>query len=172
MRLDRRAPVGRVLGELVRHPVEHLLRKWNYKSAITSSVTRGVLFFVANLSSGQAAAIAAMSTEFCFRFVTAGFYGALTQTFRRVDPPRVGTIAAIIVLPAIAHSLEWAVHAWRGTANLGWSIALSLCFTAFSTAFNLFAMRHGALVVGEQDSRSFFDDLRAMPRLVVAFVKA
>lgn len=142
---------------------------WNYKSAILSALMRAGVFFGANLSAGAEAAVAAMTVEFVFRFATAGFYGALTQWFRRVEPAMAGTIAAMIVLPALGHSLEFVVHYLNGTPNLTASIGASVVVTSVSTAFNLFAMRRGALIVGAE-ARSLVSDLAAMPGLVVAFV--
>jgi hypothetical protein len=163
--------VGAVVRWIVAHPWEALGRRWNYKSAVLSSLARASLFFTANLSAGFDAAAAAFLTELCFRFTTAGFYGALTQAFRRVEPPLHGTLAALVLLPAVAHTLEWVVHRWRGTAELGTSIAASLLFTAVSTTFNLFAMRRGLLIVGDGGG-SLLADLRRMPRLVVSFIAA
>ena len=151
------------------HPWEAVGRRWNYKAAILSSLMRAALFCATNLSAGTDAALAAMTTEFCFRFATSGFYGAMTQAFRRVEPVRSGTVAAIVVLPSISHSLEFLVHWWRDTAVLGPSIVASVCLTALSTTFNLFAMRRGALIVG-RDRRSLLSDLMEMPRLLVQFV--
>lgn len=159
-----------VLRDVVRHPGRELIQKWNYKSALTSSAVRGTLFFVTNVSAGLSAAAGASATEFVFRFVTAGFYGAMTQAFRRVEPGRVGTLAALVVLPLLAHSLEWLLHWSRSTPNLALSITLSICLTVFSTAFNLFAMREGALVVGEADSQPLWNDLRRLPRLLWRFL--
>lgn len=112
-----------------------------------------------------------MLTEFVFRFIMSGFYGALTQRFRRVEPAALGTLGAIVVLPAVAHSLEFVVHSLRGTPELAASMMASIAFTMASTAFNLFAMRRGALVIGS-GARTLADDLRAMPRLVVLFLVA
>ena len=142
---------------------------WNYKSAILSSLIRSSLFFGANLGAGTEAATAAMATELVLRFSTAGFYGALTQAFRRVEPPLYGTLGALVLLPAFAHSLELAVHWWRGTPELVASIGASVAFTVLSTAFNLFAMRRGVLIVGEGGG-SLLSDLSRMPGLVVSFI--
>jgi hypothetical protein len=161
--------VGEVLRWIAFHPWHALGRRWNYKAAILSSLLRASLFGATNLSAGGDAALAAMTTELCFRFATSGFYGAMTQAFRRVEPARAGTVAALIILPLIAHSLEFVVHWWRGTAVLGTSIAASVLFTALSTSFNLFAMRRGALIVG-RGRRSLLSDLATMPRLLVLFV--
>jgi hypothetical protein len=161
--------VWELLRILVRHPWHHLGRRWNYKSAVMSSLFRGLLFFFTNISAGPGAALAALSTEFWFRFLTAGYYGALTQAFRRVEPARTAMIAAMIVLPTVGHGLEFLVHWLRGTPNLSASIGVSILFTAFSTSFNLFAMRRGALIVGD-GSGSLLHDFRRMPALIAAFV--
>src|SRR5687768_14954859 len=137
---------------------------WNYKTAVLSALVRAGIFFATNAKAGVDAATAAMLTEFCFRFATSGFYGALTQRFRRVEPAWAGTAGAMLLLPALAHSLEFVVHSWRGTPELAASMAASIAFTMLSTAFNLFAMRRGALVVGA-GTRTLIDDVRAMPRL-------
>lgn len=161
--------VGDALRWIVFYPWQALGRRWNYKAAILSSVLRATLFCLVNMSAGLDAAVAAMTTELCFRFATSGFYGAITQAFRRVEPARAGILAAIVVLPLVAHSLEFVVHWWRGTAVLGPSILASVIFTILSTTFNLFAMRHGALIVG-RERRSLLSDLAVMPRLLVLFV--
>ena len=163
--------VAGVLRWMLQHPWEAVGRRWNYKSAVLSAILRASIFFGANRAAGFDAALAAMITEFCFRICTAGFYGALTQAFRRVEPPIAGTIAAMIALPSIAHSLELTVHWWRGTPELAASMAASVAFTAISTAFNLFAMRQGAFVVGA-GRQSLGADLLSLPRLVAQFVRA
>ena len=161
--------VGVIVWRLVRYPYQNVVRRWNWKSAVLSAVVRATLFFAANLSAGPDAARAAFLTEIVFRCSTAGFYGAVTQAFREAQPPLAGTLAAMFILPITTHLLELVVHWLRGTVRLADSIELSIAFTALSTAFNLFAMRRGALVVGE-DSQPMWSDLRRMPLLTAAFV--
>lgn len=144
---------------------------WNYKTAILSSLVRSAIFFATTIGAGLEAATGAMLAEFGFRFATAGFYGALTQAFRRVEPPIFGTLGAVLLLPVLTHLGEFAVHSLRGTPNLTAALATSIAFTAVSTAFNLFAMRRGALIVGA-DQRPLTEDMRAMPRLLFLFVVA
>ena len=144
---------------------------WNYKSAVLSTMLRASVFFTTNLSAGLDAAIAAAVTDLSFRFVLSGFYGALTQALRCLKPPAYGTLAALVLLPAMAHTVEWLVHWWRGTVVLGASIAASLALTAVSTVFTLFVMRRGVLIVGE-DAGSLLGDLRRMPRLMLVFITA
>jgi hypothetical protein len=172
VRRDTEVPQGLGAGDVLllitRHPWRYVGSRWNYKSAVMSSLVRAQIFLIANLSAGSEAAIAAMSAEFVFRFATAGIYGALTQAFRHVQPERTATIAVMVLLPTVGHSLEFAVHWLRGTPNLGASITASVAFTAMSTAFNLYAMRRGALIVGA-GSGSLWHDLTRMPALLAAF---
>jgi hypothetical protein len=163
--------VAGVLVWVATNPWDALGRRWNYKAAILSSLMRAAIFFSINGRAGYRAAIAAMTTEFVYRFATSGYYGAMTENFRRVEPPLAGTIAAMILLPVVSHSLELLVHWLRGTVYLQASIGASVLFTALSTAFNLFAMRRGALVAGT-GRRSLLEDMAAMPRLVALFIIA
>ena len=144
---------------------------WNYKTALLSAAVRGLIFFSANLAAGLDAAAGAMLAEAAFRFVAAGFYGSITQWFRRVEPAALGTILALVLLPALAHSFEYVLHSWRHTPALAASLTASIAFTGLSTSFHLFVMRRGFLIVGEGE-RPLLEDLRAMPRLVWVFLVA
>jgi hypothetical protein len=161
--------VAGVLRELARNPVGLLIRRWNWKSALLSSLFRAVIFFFANLAAGWRAALGAMSVELLYRGVSAGFFGALTQSFRRAQPAWLATMAAMVLLPLGSHSLELAVHWARGTPKLAASIVSSVIFTVLSTLFHLYAMRRGILIVGS-GSRSMAADFRAMPRIVGGFL--
>jgi hypothetical protein len=163
--------VADVLWSFYRRPVDTLLRRWNWKSAVLSSCSRATLFFATNLAAGFDAAVAASLTELVYRGVTAGFYGAMTQALSQASPPVAATIAAMVLLPAAGHSVEAAVHLARGTPALGVSLVASVAFTACSTLFNVFAMRRGTLIVGERGD-SLMRDLVRMPGLIVSFGSA
>lgn len=75
------------------------------------------------------------------------------------------------VLPLISHSIELTIHLLRGTPKVLTSMIASLCFTAVSTLFNLYAMRRGALVVG-RGSDTVASDLRRIPGLICGFLAA
>ena len=60
-----------VMLDVLRHPYQRLVRGWNWKSALLSSVVRGAIFFGVNLAAGWSAAGAAFLTEFVFRATTA-----------------------------------------------------------------------------------------------------
>lgn len=160
--------VGRALLRMLRHPNEYIVQKWNWKSAILSTVLRSVLFFCTNLTAGLPAALAAMTTEWVYRGVTAGFYGALTEALRDVEPSWAGALAVLVLLPAANHSVEFFVHWLRGTTNLYTSIGASVALTALSSLFNYYAMRRGSFIVGH-GRRALLHDLAQFPRLVAEF---
>ncbi|MBZ5661926.1 MAG: hypothetical protein LAO08_16115 [Acidobacteriia bacterium] len=168
----RKAPtVGEVIAGLARHPVRNLFARWNWKAALLSSLLRGLIFFCTNLISGWHAAVGALLAEFALRAATSGFYGAITEALSAAQPPWAATAAAMVVLPCLAHTLEFLVHWLRGTPKLGLSIGTSMIFTAFSTAFNLFAMRRGVLIT-HGDSKPLSHDLGRVPPLLWEFVSA
>jgi len=163
--------VSAVFCGILRHPFRHLLRRWNWKSAVLSSLLRAPIFFFTNLMAGWHAALGAMLAELVFRAVTSGFYGAITESFSLARPPWAATTVAMVALPILAHSMEFVVHWVRGTPNLGLSIATSVIFTALSTAFNLYAMRRGILVTS-RNGKSLGHDLSQIPPLLLAFILA
>ena len=158
-----------VLADLLRHPWEHLIRRWNWKSALTSAIIRAGIFFSTNLTAGMRAAVGAMLAEFSYRVITSGFYGSATQAFRRAEPAWAAAAAVMILLPLASHSIEFLIHWLRGTPNLATSIIASISFTAISTSFNFYAMRRGVLIVGE-GRRSLWHDMRMMPRVIGSFI--
>jgi len=164
----RRLVVNKVLICLAVNPYRHLIRRWNWKSAFLSALMRGILILLANLSTGGARAVGAMFTEVCYRALTSGFCSALTQAFRYARPVWAASIIPIILIPVIADGCELVVHLMLGTQCLGATAAASLIFTAASTSLELFAMRRGVLVMG-QNKRPLTEDLKSIPTLIVDF---
>lgn len=161
--------VADVLRELARDPKGLLVRRWNWKSALLSSLFRAAIFFGANLAAGWRAAVAAMSLEFLYRGISAGLFGALTQAFRQAQPVWLAASTAMVLLPLASHSLEFTVHFMRGTPKLLASIVSSVIFTALSTLFNLYAMRRNILIVGSE-AGSLASDFRALPSVLGDFL--
>ena len=167
----RAESVAEISQRLISDPVGQLLLRWNWKAAVMSSLLRAHIFWAANATAGLRNAFAAAGSEFLFRLLTSGFYGSLTQAFRNAEPAWTGVAAVMILLPLTSHSLEFAVHLLRGTPHLRTSIISSVIFTIFSTAFNWFAMRRGALTVGEEEG-CLSRDLSRTPALLVEFLCA
>jgi hypothetical protein len=167
--IDQSLTIADVLRGFLERPSETLLRGWNWKAALLSACARGALFFVANLGAGLAAATGAMLIESAFYIVVAGFYGAMIQAFRRAQPAWKATLVVMALLPAVNHTLEFALHFAAGTRKIAAGVAASIVMSMVSAAFNLFAMRRGALIVGA-GKQSLLDDLRQMPRIILDFV--
>jgi hypothetical protein len=109
-----------------------------------------------------------MLAEFTFRALTAGWYGSITQSFRRVRPMWKALFTLVPLLLLFQHSLEFLLHWARGTPRLYASIAASLAFTLLSTTVNLALMRRNTFVVGP-GSRSLLRDFAELPRLIGSF---
>jgi hypothetical protein len=154
---------------LVARPVDLIVRRWNWKAAFFSSLIRGIIFLLANLTAGWRAAAGAMLAEWIYRALTSGFYGAMTQALGEAEPEWHGAVAAMILLPLSSHSLEFLVHWLRHTPHLKTSIVASMSFTILSTLFNFYAMRRGTMVVG-RNAASLAQDLRAMPGVIGGFL--
>ncbi len=163
-----RLTADKVILCLFRHPYRHVLRRWNWKTACLSAGLRGALILLVNLSSGSASAAGAMAAEVCYRALTSGFYSSVVQSFRYVQPAWTATLVTMALLPAISDGMEFAMHLLRGTQRIGDTIAASAIFTILATLIELFAMRHGVLVVG-RNSNSLFQDVRKLPRLANHF---
>jgi hypothetical protein len=148
-----------------------LLLSWNWKTALLSACVRGTIFFVSNLGAGLGEAIAAMAVEAALFATLAGFYGALAQSFRHARPAWAATMTVMILMPAVNHTLEYALHNASDTEKIAAGVAASISLSILSAMFNLFAMRRGVLIVGDERA-SLIDDLRRMPRVVFDFVMA
>lgn len=159
-----------VWANIARHPYEYLVRRWNWKSAATSTLIRGAIFFTANLTAGKEAAVAALLTEFTYRALLSGIVGSVTQALRKSEPAWAAGLSASVILPAFSHAVEFTAHSLRGTPRLGASIGASIAFTVISILFNLYAMRHGVLVVDGENPKSLWQDLVVMPRVVAGFL--
>ena len=157
-----------VLLELVRGP-QKLVRLWNWKAAVLSICLRGPIFLAAGLRVGLSAAGSALAVESLFCAATAGFYGAVVQSFRMAQPQWLTLLFLTVVLPAIFQGLEYLMHWSRGTPHLRLAEFISIFMSGVSAAFNWYVMRRSALLVGGQGS-SFTSDLRRLPRLLFSFM--
>src|SRR5215471_1933597 len=171
MKPDSSPRVAEVLAGIVSCPGNLIWRRWNWKSALFSSIIRGAIFFLVNLIGGVSAAVSALATDLIFRPLVSGFYGAIVESFRSATPTWAATLVVIIALPVINHLIEIAVHWARGTQRLGSSVIASVSFSVLSGLFNIFAMRRGVLIVGD-GRRTVLEDLRSLPAVVAAFLMA
>ncbi len=163
--------VAETLARLVRHPVDEIVSRWNWKAALLSAAMRGAIFFVANLTVGPDAAVRALLVDLSFRLPLVGLAAAVTQAFECARPAWAATLTVMLLVPGVAHSIEFGIHWLAGTPALKAGVAGSIAFSMVSALFNLYAMRRGVLRVGT-GSRSLSDDLRRLPVIVVQFAVA
>ena len=152
---------------LVRHPIRNLVWRWNWKSAVLSSLMRAGIFFGANFVAGWRAALGAAGAELALRALTSGFYGAVTEVFSTAEPRWAAMLMVMIGMPILNHSGEFLVHWLRGTPNLIASMTFSVIFTAISSAFNLYFMQRGILTVGPT-AKTLWQDLCEIPTLLLS----
>ncbi len=183
---EERITVGDVFRNLIRHPAQ-LITRWNWKAAMLGAGLRASFYYTVYQASRESwlVTLTAVSVELIFRFFTTGIFGALVQSFRRATPAWQANIIVSILLPAISHTVEFLTHyaqeryffdifaaSENGVARQR-AFAISVLFSVVSVLFNLFAMRHGVLLVGAgEESRSFLDDLKRMPRMIAEFMFA
>jgi hypothetical protein len=155
---------------LVRHPIEMLVWRWNWKAALFSGVLRSMIYLFTHLKEGWRAALGAMSVEFFFRLVVSGASGSLVQSFHNAAPVWLATLCVMIMLPAFSHMIEFTLHTLNGDVNKGKAIAISISFSIVSAIFNLFAMRRDALLVKDARAQSLGQDLIKLPKIVGEFM--
>ena len=159
-------PLPTSLGEaavaILRHPVRRLLRHWNWKTAVLSAAMRASIFFAVNLAASWDSAVSAALTELVYRPAVVGTLASCSQSFRRVQPAWKASVAMVIVLPALGHALEFAVHSLRGTPRLYESVAASVVFSMFTCVLSYFLHRRDILVVGD-GARPLLVDIFQVP---------
>jgi len=160
-----------VLKYTVKHPIEVLFWRWNWKSAFFAGLFRGSMYFLTHLSEGWRAALGAMSVEFIFRVIHGGVSGSLVQSLRKASPIWMATLFVMVLLPVYSHTVEYTLHTLNGDLNRTKSLAISISFSIISALFNLFAMRRGVLITGaDADNESLWADMKKFPRIVADFV--
>jgi hypothetical protein len=157
--------------DILTHPYEHLIRRWNWKSGLTSTILRGTIFFFTALRAGRAAAIAAFVTELGYRALLSGAIGSVTETLRKCRPQWAATLTACVILPAFSHLVEFTVHSLRHTPRLATGVTVSISFSVLTVLFNLYAMRRGVLLVGGE-RQSLLKDFAMMPKVLLGFILA
>ena len=151
--------------------------RWNWKAAVLSALLRAPIFFFAYLfkKDGLKLAIGAAAVQSGFRLVFGGVNGAIIQSFSKVEPPWHAVLTVPLVLAGFSHLVEYSVQSvydhQTGVNGKGKAIAISILVSAISAIFNLFAMRHGVLLVGAgKETKTLWGDLRRIPLLVFEFV--
>lgn len=143
--------------------------RWNWKTALWSGCYRAPAFLIASWREGLAEALSAAGAEFTLFATLAGFTGAATQAVRHLQPLWLRAFIVAGIIPTFLHASEWLVHGLLKTPGRSRGVAISIAMTVIAELFNFYAMRHGALLSGDEGG-SFADDLKKMPVIVFGFL--
>lgn len=161
--------VGQALSMLLRNPWQQLVLRWNGKAALLSAMFRGVIFLVASIKSHHGGRSSGVLAEALFGAVSAGFFGTLTQALRFARPAWLADLLLAGIFPLVFQVGDFFFHAALGTQVFRIVMIASAVFTVFSSLFNLYIMRRGTLLVGDE-GKPFSQDLSSLPRLALLFV--
>ena len=159
------------VGEILRRPWQTLVPPWSWKAAVLSALLRSGTFFGSNLKSGPKEALRAMLVEAVFAVVAAGLIGAISQRLRNANPAWATAAFVCLGLPGVMLVTQLFVHRVAHTPHVGPGLATSFCFAAVAAGFTWYAMRHGALLGGEQ-STSLREDIQHLPGITARFLLA
>jgi len=174
--VEPRESLSSVFAYVIRHPLETMILRWNWKAAVLSALLRAPIFFFAYLfkKDGLKLAIGAALAQSAFRLAFGGVNGAIIQSFSKVEPPWHAVLTVPIALAAFSHLMEFVVQTLydhrTGAVGRGKAIAISVFVSAISALFNLFAMRRGALLVKDESRQSLWRDLIRMPWIIFEFL--
>jgi hypothetical protein len=142
------------------HPWQVFIADWNWKAALLSASFRAPLFSLAVLRGPRA--LSGMAIEIFFRLATGGFWGSLIQAFRASRPAWLSGLCVVILLPGMAHALEYLALRAGHAPHLAAGMRVSVGISILSTLLNWFLMRRGLLITGAGAGR-LRDDFRRLP---------
>ena len=159
------------LRDMVLHPIKSLWPAWSWKAAGLSALLRAGVFFYTNLRAGRSAATHAGLVEVVFAIFAAGVMGSVSQQLRKAKPVWVTALFVWLGMPAVMLFAQLGVHKLAGTQYMGTGLVVSFCFAAIASSFSWYAMRHGVLLGGDEET-SLVHDVRHLPRIVLNYVLA
>ncbi|MEO6656545.1 MAG: hypothetical protein ABIO36_10730 [Pyrinomonadaceae bacterium] len=180
---DESILVRDVFHNLIGHPAQ-IITRWNWKAALIGAVLRASFYFTVYQASRESwlVTLTAVLVELSFRFLTTGLSGAVVQSFRRATPFWLANLIVSVSLPAFSHTVEFVTHyaqerylydifaASENNVARQRAFAISVLFSVISALFNLFAMKHGVLLVGAgEETLSLWGDMKRMPRMLGEF---
>jgi len=142
---------------------------WNWKAAAIAAVLRAFACAAALRNVDPHARRHFGIVEAVFVLLTSGFFSALQQQSLSVKSRCLGWMLCVITIPLASLSADSLLHLWLDSGNMRTLGACALIFTLVSAMFHWHVMQNGALLVGH-GSRSFWTDLKQMPRLAASFV--
>lgn len=144
---------------------------WNWKCAILSATARSIVYLAAMARNGTRGGLSIVLVEIAYVTLTAGLYAGMQQRALSIRSRLLGNFAIALGVPCMAQILDWLAHRAAGAAVPGKATLAVSVFAIVSALFHLHVMRRGVFLTG-RGGRSFADDFRRIPRLVVAFIAA
>jgi hypothetical protein len=142
------------------NPWKTFVVDWNWKAAGLSAAFRAAVFAI--VVPHGAGALRLVGIGLLFRLLIGGFWGSLLQAFRAARPAWLAGLMAAVLLPGLAHVLEFlALQAGRVSHVLTAMIA-SVAVSVGSLLVNWYLMRRGMLITGE-GSETLATDFRRLP---------
>jgi hypothetical protein len=163
--------LGLALLDMLRSPIRTIVPPWSWKAAAFSAVLRAAAFFVANLRSGHREATKAMLVEAVFAVFAGGLIGAISQQLRRAEPLWATALLVWFGLPGVMLVAQLALHHVAKTPHQSGGVITSFFLAGIGAAFSWYAMRHGAML-GGIDETTVGHDLRSLPAIALNFVLA
>jgi len=157
--------------QLFRNPFYYFVQHWNWKSALFAAMNRGTIFFLATMRRGRAEISIAVLVEIVFSCATAGIYAAFTQAMRFAQPGWLAALILALGIPSALCGVDYFAHVYTGMRDVRPAVTFATGLSVLSTLFNLFMMRRGTMVVGEE-SQPLWRDLLRVPVLFAQFVIA
>ena len=131
---------------------------------------RALTFFITNLKAGERVALRAMWVEAVYAIFASGLVGAVSQQLRRTKP--LATLLFVLGgLPGTFVLGQVLIHMFAHTPRIAGGLIASFLLTSLSSSFSWYAMRHGAML-GGVDETSIPDDFKALPRIAMGFLLA
>jgi hypothetical protein len=170
---ERDAPTDlrKTLLNMIKNPIRSIVPPWSWKAAAFSATLRAMTFFVTNLKAGERMALRAMWVEAFYAIIAAGLAGAISQQLRRSKPLWATLSIILVCLPGVFVIGQAGIHAIAHTPRVAGGLIASFFLTSLSSSFSWYAMRHGAMLGGVDDT-TISHDLKAIPSIALKFLLA
>jgi hypothetical protein len=144
------------------------LTHWHWKAALMTAIFRTAACMAALYHAPLHAREHFGAVEATYVLATAGIFSAWQQQALGLKPRRIAWLVVVFMVPLGSLAADSALHLWLDSGNMRALGLAALAGTLLSSMFHWHVMSNGAMLIGDS-SRSFADDLRSMPRLVVTF---
>jgi hypothetical protein len=168
---DASTDLRKTLVGMIKSPIRSIVPPWSWKAAVFSAALRALTFFVTNLKAGERMALRAMWVEAAYAIIAAGLAGAISQQLRRTKPLWATLLVVLVGLPGVFVIGQAGIHALAHTPRVAGGLIASFFLTSLSSGFSWYAMRHGAMLGGVDDT-TISHDLKALPSIALKFLLA